>query len=132
MPIFLPRIPVTLIISSSSSCVALSARTVGTALAFLAIAPAYFAVALAFLAVIPAGNLLLYNDFFPTPGDELLRHRLNLYVHACRQIERHQYIDGLLRRLENVDQTLVRPNLESLARLLIDVRRTQNAILVLH
>src|ERR1700677_1722366 len=108
MPIFLPRIPVTLIISSSSSCVALSARTVGKTRETKRC----------------CSCSLTYR--------QLLGNGLNLYVHACGQIKLHQRVNRLLCRLENVDQTLVRPNLESLARLLIDVWRTQNAIFVLH
>jgi hypothetical protein len=52
--------------------------------------------------------------------------RLDLDVDAGRQIELHQRIDRLRRRLENVEQPLVRANLELLARFLVDVRRAQN------
>ena len=34
----------------------------------------------------------------------LFPERLNLYIHASRQIELHQRVHGLLRRLENVEQ----------------------------
>src|SRR5689334_22453583 len=54
--------------------------------------------------------------------------RLDLDVHACRQLELHERVDGLRRRLENVEQPLVRPHLELLARLLVDVRAAQNGV----
>ena len=38
----------------------------------------------------------------------------------------------LLRRFENVDQALVRADFERFSRLLVHVRRAQNAVLVLH
>src|SRR5881227_2491158 len=56
--------------------------------------------------------------------------RLNLYVDARRQIQLHQGIHRLRCRIENVHQTLMRSDLKLLARLLIDVRRTQNGPLV--
>src|SRR5262249_47241701 len=49
------------------------------------------------------------------------RSQLDLDVDAARQIELHQRVDGLRRRVENVDQTLVRAHLELLARRLVDV-----------
>src|SRR5262249_9507024 len=55
---------------------------------------------------------------------------LNLDVHACRQVELHQRGQGLLRRLEDVEQPLVGADLELLARLLVHVRRAQHAVLV--
>src|SRR6266436_940683 len=58
--------------------------------------------------------------------------RLNLHVHACRQIELHQRVHRLLRGLENIEQTLVRADLKLLPRFLIHVRRTQHAVLVFH
>src|SRR5436309_12159382 len=57
--------------------------------------------------------------------------RLDLHVDARRQIELHQRVDGLRRRLEDVDQPLVRADLELLARLLVDVRRAEHGPLVL-
>src|ERR1039458_1441359 len=57
--------------------------------------------------------------------------RLDLDIDASRQIELHQRIHRLLGRFENIDQPLVRADLEGLARLLVHVRRTQHAILVL-
>ena len=47
-----------------------------------------------------------------------LAKRLDLDVDACRQIQLHQRIHGLRRRLEDVDQALVRSDLELLPRLL--------------
>src|SRR5580693_6997890 len=61
-----------------------------------------------------------------------LAKRLDLDVHTRRQVELHQRVDSLLRRLENVQQTLMRADLELLARFLIHVRRTQHAVLVFH
>src|SRR5690606_25438424 len=48
---------------------------------------------------------------------------LDLDVDAGREVELHQRVEGLLRRLEDVEQTLVGANLELLARLLVGVRR---------
>src|SRR5690242_11001996 len=62
----------------------------------------------------------------------LLLNCLDLDVDAGWKIELHQSIHRLLCGLEYVDQTLVRADLEGLARLLVDVWRTQNAVLVLH
>src|SRR5262245_46708979 len=56
--------------------------------------------------------------------------RLDLDVDARRQIELHQGVEGLLRRLQDVEQPLVRADLELLARLLVDVRRAQHTVLV--
>src|SRR5579864_1237518 len=62
----------------------------------------------------------------------LFSERLNLHIHASGQIELHQRVHRLLRRLENVEQTLVRADLELLPRFFVHVRRTQHAVLVLH
>src|SRR4051812_24332208 len=48
---------------------------------------------------------------------------LDFDVHAGGQIELHQRVDRLRRRLHDVEQPLVGPHLELLARLLVDVRR---------
>ena len=64
--------------------------------------------------------------------NSLFLDRLNLYVDAGGEIELHQRVYRLLGRLEDIDQPLVRANLEGLARLLVDVGRAENAILVLH
>src|SRR5688572_19208925 len=49
--------------------------------------------------------------------------QLDLHVDAGREVELHQRIDGLRRRLHDIEQPLVGPHLELLARLLVDVRR---------
>src|SRR6266567_2245104 len=54
--------------------------------------------------------------------------RLDLDVHAGAQIELHQRIERLLRRLEDVEQALVGTNLELLARLLVDVRSAKDGV----
>src|ERR1019366_8707032 len=61
-----------------------------------------------------------------------LSERLNLHIHARRQIQLHQRIDRLLRRLQNIQQPLVGADFELLPRLLVHVRRPQHAVLVLH
>src|SRR5262245_13131883 len=55
---------------------------------------------------------------------------LDLAVDARRQVELHQGVERLLRRLEDVEQALVGADLELLARLLVGVRRAQHAVLV--
>ncbi len=49
--------------------------------------------------------------------------QLDLHVDPCGKIELHQSIDRLRRRLNDIEQPLVGPHLELLARLLVDVRR---------
>src|SRR5262252_4395389 len=61
----------------------------------------------------------------------LLAKRLDLDVDAGGKIELHQRVHRLRRRLEDVDEPLVRADLELLPRLLVDVRRTQHRPLVL-
>jgi hypothetical protein len=56
----------------------------------------------------------------------ILPKRFNLDIHARGQIQFHQGVNRLLRRLENIEQTLVRADLELLPRLLIHVRRPQD------
>src|SRR5438552_14824955 len=48
---------------------------------------------------------------------------LDLAVDAGREVELAERVDRLLRRLEDVEQTLVGADLELLTRLLVDVRR---------
>src|SRR3954471_14403060 len=55
---------------------------------------------------------------------------LDLDVDAGREVQLHQCVERLLRRLEDVEQALVRANLELLARLLVGVRRAQHRVLV--
>src|SRR5437762_479400 len=61
----------------------------------------------------------------------LLPERFDLHVDTSRQIELHQRVHCLRRRLEDVDEPLVRADFELLARLLVHVRRTQHGPLVL-
>src|SRR5690349_7957773 len=58
----------------------------------------------------------------------LLPEGLDLDVDAGRQLELHQRVDRLAGRLEDVQQPLVGPDLELLARLLVDVRRTVHGV----
>ena len=50
--------------------------------------------------------------------------QLDFHVHAGSQIQLHQRVDRLRRRLHNVKHTLVRADFELLARLLVDMRAT--------
>src|SRR5579863_9335968 len=56
---------------------------------------------------------------------------LDLDVDASRKVEPHQRVDSLRRRVDDVDQPLVRPHLEVLARVLVLVRRADDAVHVL-
>src|SRR6185503_12321145 len=60
----------------------------------------------------------------------LTRSGLDLDVDARRQVQLHEGVQRLLRRLEDVEQALVRTNFELLARLLVDVGRAQHGELV--
>src|SRR6202030_4404765 len=51
----------------------------------------------------------------------LLSERLDLHVHTRGELEFHERVDGLRRRLENVQQPLVGSHLELLARFLVHV-----------
>src|SRR5439155_23723313 len=55
---------------------------------------------------------------------------LDLHVDAGAQVELHESVERLLRGLEDVQEALVRPDLELLARLLVQVRRAQHGELV--
>src|SRR5665647_1336318 len=57
--------------------------------------------------------------------------QLDLDVDTGRQIEPHQLVDGLRRRLMDIDEPLVRADLEVLARILVLERALDNAIHVL-
>src|SRR5690242_1088791 len=56
---------------------------------------------------------------------------LDLDVDASRKVKPHQRVDRLRRRIDDVDQPLVRPHLEVLARVLVLVRRADDAVHVL-
>src|SRR6266851_4035919 len=58
--------------------------------------------------------------------------RLDLDIHTRGQIKLHQRVHRLLRRLENIEQALVGTDLKLFPRLLVHMRRTQYAVLVLH
>jgi len=44
----------------------------------------------------------------------VLQSALDLDLDACREVELHESFEGLLIRIEDVEKTLVRPNLELL------------------
>src|SRR5207302_218153 len=79
-------------------------------------------------------SLALVFDCVTThgPACKTVPGRLDLHVHTRRQIELHQRVYRLRRRLEDVEQALMRADLELLARLLVHVRRPQHAVLVFH
>src|SRR5579863_4078852 len=102
MPTFLPRIPVTLAISFLLHPAWRSGYWLGT------------------VAQSESRELLMF-----------LTERLNLDVHTRGQIELHQCVHGLRRRIQNIQQPFVGADLELLARLLVHVWGTQHAVLVL-
>src|SRR5437867_659719 len=53
---------------------------------------------------------------------------LDLHVHTRGKLELHERVDGLRRRLENVEQALVRPHLELFARLFVHMRTAQDGV----
>src|SRR5690606_5001015 len=57
--------------------------------------------------------------------------KLDLDVDAGREVEPHERVDGLRRRVDDVDQPLVRAHLEVLPRVLVLVRRADDAVHVL-
>src|SRR5215469_4347831 len=66
----------------------------------------------------------------PHAGMNALRKlELDLDIHAGRQIEAGQRLDCLGRGLDDVDEPLVRANLELLARIFVDEWRPQDRIL---
>src|ERR1051326_5273474 len=71
----------------------------------------------------PLANTCVMPSFLPINPRAMSLLKLDLYVDAGRQVELAERVDRLLRRLENVEQALVPPHLELLARLLVDVRR---------
>jgi len=54
----------------------------------------------------------------------------DLHINSSGQIELHERIHRLLGGLQNVEQAFVRPNFELLSRFLVDVRRSEHAVLV--
>src|SRR5579862_1236801 len=58
--------------------------------------------------------------------------RLDLHIHARRQVELHQRVHRVRSRLQNIDQPFVRPHLELLARFLVHVRGPQHRPAVDH
>ena len=50
--------------------------------------------------------------------------QLDFHVHAGGEVELHQRVHGFRRRIENVEHPLVGTDLELLARLLVDVKRS--------
>src|SRR5437879_4543496 len=51
-------------------------------------------------------------------------------IHACGQVQTCQGFNGLVRRIDDVNQTLVRANLKLFARVFVDERRTYDCVLV--
>src|SRR5437899_3919667 len=116
MPTFLPRIPVTLAISFSVPSLARhDAKAIGWDYS-AGVPPAF-----------ERASRPLTTALFM-----LFPECLNLHIHARRQIELHQCIDRLLRRLQDIQQSLVGADFKLLPRFLIHVRRPQHAVLVLH
>src|SRR6056297_1443746 len=58
--------------------------------------------------------------------------KLDLNIHASGQIKLHQSINCLLGRLHDIQKALMRPDLKLLTAFFINVRTTQNTILVNH
>src|SRR5690242_7290021 len=58
--------------------------------------------------------------------------RLDLYVYARRQIQLHQRIHRVLRRLKNIEQALVGPDFKLLPALFIHVGRTKHRVEISH
>src|SRR3546814_5084613 len=54
--------------------------------------------------------------------------QLDLDIDAGGEVELHQRVDRLRRRVDDVENPLMRTDLELLATLLVDMRRTQNRI----
>jgi len=54
----------------------------------------------------------------------------DLHINSSGQIELHERIHRLLGGLQNVEQAFVRPDFELLSRFLVDVRRSEHAVLV--
>ena len=77
-------------------------------------------------------DLNITHNFSPLPSvSDCCPGLLNVDVDAGRKVDAHEGINGLRGWVENVDQTLVRTHLEVLARVLVLVRRTDDAVNVL-
>src|SRR5215207_8750472 len=63
--------------------------------------------------------------------DMVFESLLDVHVDAGRQIDAHERVDRLRRRVEDVDQPLVRAHLEVLAAVLVLERRADDAVDVL-
>src|SRR4051812_9770601 len=61
---------------------------------------------------------------------EIQSSELDFDVDAGGEIELHEGVDRLRGRVDDVEQTLVRPDFELLTRLLVDVRRAVDRILL--
>src|SRR5580658_1619960 len=122
MPTFLPRIPVTLAISFSVPSMARQ------------IFRGYWLGSPRSLPGVVAEPRSAETGHSPVTTRLLMLfpERLNLHIHSRRQVELHQRIDRLLRRLEDIEQALVGADLKCFPRFLVHVRRTQHAIFVLH
>ncbi len=53
---------------------------------------------------------------------------LDFHVHAGRQVQLHELVDGLCCQVANVHQAGVRPRLKVLPRVLIYMRRPQHTV----
>ena len=82
-----------------------------------------------FLPMIP--SIAMSFTLEPVSAVRVLRYFPNALISTSTpagQLELHERVDRLGRRLENVEQPLVRPHLELLPRLLVDVRAAQNRV----
>src|SRR5580693_104601 len=123
MPTFLPRMPVTLIAIFVSTQLGSSLRRLLAGTVPRAPRPRK---PRSFAPPDSRGRLS------PHPLFMFFTECLNLYIHARGQIELHQRIYRLRRRIQNIEQPFVSADLKLLPRLLVHVRRTQLAVFVLH
>src|SRR5699024_7038679 len=70
-------------------------------------------------------SLIIYS---PLPK---FRRSLNVHIDAGRKVDTHESVNRLRRRVEDVNQALVRAHLEVLARVLVLMGRTNNGVYVL-
>lgn len=66
-----------------------------------------------FLIIMPAGPSIL---------------ELDLDVNSCGQVELHQPINGLGRKILDINQSLMCPDFKLLTRILVDVRRAEYSV----